>query len=189
MSARVFLIRHGETDWSLGGKHSSKTDILLSKDGVKQVEHTRDIFVGEGRVIDPKNICRMCVSSESIPTLHTTMQRLKSTNSYCSPRTRARDTTEILRLGSQYHQYFYDQDSGETRATTRSGATGEGAETKIQVTGRLEEWDYGEYEGLTIGDVARIRNQRGIRDEPWRIWDEGCPGGEYGSLSLPSLAE
>lgn len=59
MPARVFLIRHGETDWSLGGKHNSITDIPMSTTGEKQVERTREIFVGDGRAIDPKNVSRM----------------------------------------------------------------------------------------------------------------------------------
>ena len=59
MSARVFLIRHGETDWSLGNKHCSFTDIPLSKQGESQTTYTKDWDVGEGRLIDPKNITRM----------------------------------------------------------------------------------------------------------------------------------
>lgn len=59
MPARVFLIRHGETDWSLGGKHNSTTDIPMSSTGEKQVERTREIFVGDGKAIDPKNVSRM----------------------------------------------------------------------------------------------------------------------------------
>lgn len=67
MSARVILIRHGETDWSLGGKHTSMTDITLSKSGEKQIEETRDFFVGEGKLIDPRNVSRMYVPSHPIP--------------------------------------------------------------------------------------------------------------------------
>ena len=35
----------------------------------------------------------------------------------------------------------------------------------------LHEWDYGEYEGMT---TAEIREQR----PDWRLWRDGCPGGE-----------
>lgn len=59
MSARVFLIRHGETDWSLGGKHTSKTEVPLSKTGEAQVKDTREIMVGEGKLLDPRRVSRM----------------------------------------------------------------------------------------------------------------------------------
>ena len=62
--------------------------------------------------------------------------------------------------------------------------TGELAESTIQVTPCLNEWNYGKYEGLTLGDIARIRDQNGEGGKPWNIWKDGCPGGEY---VLPSL--
>lgn len=59
MSARVFLIRHGETAWTLGGKHMSSTDIPLSREGEAQVEMTRQSYVGHGRLIEPDNVNQM----------------------------------------------------------------------------------------------------------------------------------
>jgi probable phosphoglycerate mutase len=35
----------------------------------------------------------------------------------------------------------------------------------------LEEWDYGDYEGLTTRQILEIR-------PGWRLWADGCPGGE-----------
>jgi broad specificity phosphatase PhoE len=40
-----------------------------------------------------------------------------------------------------------------------------------QLRDELQEWDYGEYEGLT---TEQIRAQR----PDWDLWREGCPGGE-----------
>lgn len=62
MTARVFLIRHGETEWSKGGKHTGSSDIPLSHEGEKQVEEARAAFVGEGKLINPQDIGRMYYS-------------------------------------------------------------------------------------------------------------------------------
>jgi probable phosphoglycerate mutase len=35
----------------------------------------------------------------------------------------------------------------------------------------LQEWDYGEYEGLTYTEIRE-------RDPDWVLWRDGCPGGE-----------
>lgn len=60
-SARVFLIRHGETDWSVGGKHTGTTDVPLSKAGERDAEILKELVVGDGKLIDPKTVARMYV--------------------------------------------------------------------------------------------------------------------------------
>lgn len=35
---KVYICRHGETEWSLSGKHTSITDLPLTQNGVKQVK-------------------------------------------------------------------------------------------------------------------------------------------------------
>lgn len=59
MPARVFLIRHGETNWTQGGKFTSRTEVPLSKDGENQLLDTRNVFLGKGKLIDPENVVRM----------------------------------------------------------------------------------------------------------------------------------
>lgn len=69
-SARVFLIRHGETDWTVGGKHSGTTDVPLSKAGERDAESLKELVVGDGKLIDPTTVARMYVMFPTIlPTL------------------------------------------------------------------------------------------------------------------------
>ena len=111
----VWLVRHGQTEWSRDGRHTGRTDIELTPAGEKQAK-----------------VLAEALSSTDFDLV------------LCSPRRRARRTAELAGLGS------------------------------YEVSDDLQEWDYGDLEGLTS---AQIRQ----RWPGWTIWSGPWPGGETSS--------
>ncbi|RPB09924.1 phosphoglycerate mutase-like protein [Morchella conica CCBAS932] len=74
---RVFLARHGETEWTLNGRHTGISEIPLTPHGETQVRQAGRSLVGPGRLIDPSRLTRI----------------------YVSPRVRAQNTFLLLLAG------------------------------------------------------------------------------------------
>lgn len=109
----VILVRHGQTQWSLDGRHTGHADIPLTADGEAEAAAAANALGGRefGLVL-------------------------------VSPLARARRTCEI------------------------AGLLGD-----AKVRADLQEWDYGEFEGITSTEIKSTRPE-------WNLWRDGCPGGE-----------
>lgn len=111
---RLFLVRHGETEWSAAGRHTGRTDIPLNEHGTAQAHALASTFA------DLALIRPLVISS---------------------PRSRALDTAALAGL------------------------------TVDRMWDDLQEWDYGDYEGLTTPQIRRH-----VPD--WTVFTRPCPGGE-----------
>lgn len=108
----IHLVRHGETEWSASGRHTSVTDLDLTERGEEQARALRDR-------LDPTAYGLVL----------------------CSPRLRARHTAAL----AGFPDPVIDDD--------------------------LQEWRYGDYEGLTSEQIRE-------HDPGWTIWTHPTPGGE-----------
>ncbi|ESZ91086.1 hypothetical protein SBOR_8519 [Sclerotinia borealis F-4128] len=78
---RVFIARHGETEWTINGRSTGKAEIPPTANGIAQVQGTGEVLVGAGKLIDPS----------------------KLTHVFTSPRKRAVDTLSML-LGPSHKE-------------------------------------------------------------------------------------
>ncbi|KAF2462330.1 phosphoglycerate mutase [Lineolata rhizophorae] len=79
---RVFLFRHGETEWTKSGQYTGRTDISLTPHGAKQVKATGRMVVGRGKLIDPDKLGLV----------------------FCSPRIRAQTTFKLAVGDDEVHK-------------------------------------------------------------------------------------
>jgi probable phosphoglycerate mutase len=97
MSVELWLVRHGETEWSLSGAHTSRTDIPLTDHGRKRAEELRDFLRG------------------------TEFARV-----FTSPMQRARETCDIAGFGAQavvepgLMEWDYGESEGKTTKEMRA---------------------------------------------------------------------
>ncbi|KAL8972320.1 MAG: hypothetical protein Q9197_002829 [Variospora fuerteventurae] len=74
ITPRVFLARHGQTEWTKSGRYTGTTEMNLTDVGRQQVLGTSRVVVGTGNLIDPAKLGQVLVS----------------------PRTRAQQTFDLL---------------------------------------------------------------------------------------------
>ncbi|KAH6651748.1 histidine phosphatase superfamily [Truncatella angustata] len=146
---RVFIVRHGETEWSLDGRHTGSTDIPLTATGEKRVRATGRALVGDDRLIVPKQLAHI----------------------YVSPRKRAQRTFELLNLGIK------DPLPWKAHGVKPEEVGSNDCTARVEVTQDIREWEYGDYEGITSATIRDRREKDGLNRD-WDIWRDGCEGGE-----------
>jgi broad specificity phosphatase PhoE len=109
----IWLVRHGETEWSISGQHTGSTDIALTPEGQLQA-------VAIGKLLSGRRFDHV----------------------FASPMLRARETGRLAGFGD-----------------------------RIRVHEGLLEVDYGEFEGMTTGQIWKTHLG-------WELFRDGCPGGE-----------
>ncbi|EFX04883.1 phosphoglycerate mutase family protein [Grosmannia clavigera kw1407] len=147
---RVFIIRHGETEWSLSGRHTGVTDIPLTANGERRIMATGRAMVGKDRLIVPKKLAHI----------------------YVSPRRRAQRTFELLHLDLPEPLPWQCHGSSDGRTSPPHLCN-----ARVEIAPDVREWDYGDYEGITSPEIRAKRVAQGIPGR-WDIWRDGCPGGE-----------
>lgn len=86
---KIYLCRHGETQWSKEGRHTSFTDLELTKNGICQAE-----------------------------TLHPRLQNIDFDHIYISPLKRARQTAKLVKLSGVIHDDLVEWNYGEYEGMT-----------------------------------------------------------------------
>ncbi|GAD91639.1 phosphoglycerate mutase family protein [Paecilomyces variotii No. 5] len=137
---RCFIIRHGETEWSLNGRHTGTTELPLTENGEKRIKATGKALVGDDRLIVPKKLAHV----------------------YVSPRHRAQRTLELLEIGCKERLPWLQSRKPENVEPIRTSAN-------VEITDAIREWDYGDYEGLTSKQIRELREKNGEKPwDIWR---------------------
>lgn len=113
MPGELWLIRHGETEWSRSGAHTGRTDLPLTEQGQRNAEAV-------GRLLKGRPFSLVLTS----------------------PLQRAIETCRLA-----------------------------GYRATAQPEPRLQEWDYGDYEGRATADIQR-------ETPGWSLWASPIPHGE-----------
>ncbi|KAF5712377.1 histidine phosphatase superfamily clade-1 [Fusarium mundagurra] len=140
MAPSVFLIRHGQTEWSKVGKYTGITDIELTDTGKKEAMALGDSFVGPNKLIDPSSLVHIFVS----------------------PRNRARETFELvteqhpeLRQRATFTEDLREWDHGDYEGLTTQQIRDVRVENGLDLSSEWSIWAGGCEGGESVQDIER----------------------------------
>jgi broad specificity phosphatase PhoE len=170
----VFLVRHGETEWSASGKHTSRTDIELTPEGERAARALGERLAGREFALI-----------------------------LTSPLRRARDTADLAGFAGRYEvdedlrEFDYGSYEGLTTPEIREQRPGwylwadgaPGGETAEQVGARADRVIVRALEALTDGDVAMFAHGHLLRVLGARWIELGAECGGLLALDTAALCE
>jgi broad specificity phosphatase PhoE len=173
-SGQVYLLRHGETAWSLSGKHTGRTDVPLTERG-------RGLAKAAGALMAR-------LRGDTPPALVLT-----------SPRSRARDTAELAglhadRVDERLSEWDYGEYEGRTTPEIRETVPGwtvwthpcPGGETAAQVEARADSVLTAARDVLAQGDVVLVGHGQFSRVLAARWVGLPASGGVHFAMDAPS---
>lgn len=128
---RIFLVRHGETLWSLSGQHTGKSDIPLTPNGEAIIAILGPKIVGPGKLLDPKHI----------------------QHAFISPRSRAQKTFQLLFAGSELPEWSTEEGVQEWDYGLYEGKTAEVIRSEYDPKWQI--WEDGCPGGESAEDITK----------------------------------
>ncbi|KIW79572.1 hypothetical protein Z517_06184 [Fonsecaea pedrosoi CBS 271.37] len=148
---RLFLIRHGETEWSRNGRFTGITDLPLLPEGEDKVRQTAKVVFGAGRLIDPSKVAHIVCSprQRAQRTLQLFLDQVQEPSWRAALTEKVHTTEDIAEWGYGDYEGLLQHQIEELRKSRgldrerpwdiwRDGCEGPGGHTPPQVTERLD---------------------------------------------------
>ncbi|EXJ69932.1 uncharacterized protein A1O5_07005 [Cladophialophora psammophila CBS 110553] len=148
---RLFLIRHGETEWSRNGRFTGITDLPLLPEGEEKVRQTASVVFGPGRLIDPSKVAYIACSprQRAQRTLQLLLDQIQDSSARTALKEKINTTEDIAEWGYGDYEGLLQHQIEELRKSRgldkdrpwdiwRDGCEGPGGHSPAQVTERLD---------------------------------------------------
>lgn len=144
---RVYLIRHGATEWSKSGRYTGVSDLPLLPEGEEMINQTASVAFGRGKLVGPEKLAKIYVSPRSRAT-RTLELLLDSAGNYgFSLAERTIETESVAEWGYGDYEGLLPKELKALRKERghadgwdiwRDGTEGEGSERPEDVARRID---------------------------------------------------